>query len=126
MEFTQKFKEAVDTLTAETKSNVTELRYNVENTVKNVVSEAKEEVEIQRNYFKQTAERIQAKLKGPFTVEKVQADVKEEANIFVAELKTSFNRNADRVKGIFTDEERLFFYYTKVKVIVIVIVKMKV
>ena len=102
MEFTQKFKEAVDTLTAETKSNVTELRYNVENTVKNVVSEAKEEVEIQRN-FKQTAERIQAKLKGPFTVEKVQADVKEEANIFVAELKTSFNRNADRVKGIFTD-----------------------
>ena len=52
MEFTQKFKEAVDTLTAETKSNVTELRYNVENTVKNVVSEAKEEVEIQRNYFK--------------------------------------------------------------------------
>jgi hypothetical protein len=103
MEFTQKFKEAVETLSAETKSNVTELRYNVENTVKNVVSEAKEEVEIQKNYFKQTAERIQAKLKGPFTVEKVQADVKEEANIFVAELKTSFNRNADRVKGIFTE-----------------------
>ena len=103
MEFTQKIKETVDTFSAETKTNVTELRYNVENTVKNVVSEAKEEVEIQRNYFKQTAERIQAKLKGPFTVEKVQADVKEEANIFVAELKTSFNRNADRVKGIFTD-----------------------
>lgn len=103
MEFTQKFKEAVETLSAETKSNVTELRYNVENTVKNVVSEAKDEVAIQRNYFKQTAERIQAKLKGPFTVEKVQADVKEEANIFVAELKTSFNRNADRVKGIFNE-----------------------
>jgi hypothetical protein len=103
MEFTQKIKEAVDTLTAETKSNVTELRYNVENTVKNVVSEAKEEVEIQKNYFIQTSERIQAKLKGPFTMEKIQADVKEEADIFFAELKTSYNRNADRVKGIFTE-----------------------
>lgn len=103
MEFTQKFKEAVDSFTAETKANVTELRYNVENTVKNVVSEAKEEVELQKNHFKSTSERIQAKLKGPFTLEKVQADVKEEANILVADLKTTFNRNAERVKGIFND-----------------------
>ena len=103
MEFTQKFKEAVDSLTAETKANVTELRYNVENTVKNAVSEAKDEVELQRNHFKSTAERIQAKLKGPFTLEKVQADVKEEANILVADLKTTFNRNADRVKGLFNE-----------------------
>ena len=103
MEFTQKFKEAVDSLTAETKANVTELRYNVENTVKNAVSEAKDEVELQRNHFKSTAERIQAKLKGPFTLDKVQADVKEEANILVADLKTTFNRNADRVKGLFNE-----------------------
>jgi hypothetical protein len=35
MEFAQKFKEAVaDSFTAETKANVTELRYNVENTCK--------------------------------------------------------------------------------------------
>ena len=44
IEFAQKFKEAVDSFTAETKANVTELRYNVENTVKNAVSEAKEEL----------------------------------------------------------------------------------
>ena len=42
-------------------------------------------------------------MKGPFTLEKVQADVKEEANILVADLKTTFNRNADRVKGLFND-----------------------
>ncbi|HRH58526.1 MAG TPA: hypothetical protein PLS10_12810 [Chitinophagales bacterium] len=103
MEFTQKFKEAVDSFTAETKANATELRYNVENTVKNAVSEGKDEVEILKNHFKATSERIQAKLKGPFTLEKVQADVKEEADILVADLKTTFNRNADRVKGLFSD-----------------------
>ena len=103
MEFTQKFKEAVDSFTAETKANATELRYNVENTVKNAVSEGKDEVEILKNHFKATSERIQAKLKGPFTLEKVQADVKEEANILVADLKTTFNRNAGRVKGLFND-----------------------
>ncbi|MFN8295833.1 MAG: hypothetical protein U0T69_06525 [Chitinophagales bacterium] len=103
MEFTQKFKEAVDSFTAETKANATELRYNVENTVKNAVSEGKDEVEILKNHFKATSERIQAKLKGPFTLEKVQADVKEEADILVADLKTTFNRNADRVKGLFND-----------------------
>ena len=103
MEFTQKFKEAVDSFTAETKANATELRYNVENTVKNAVSEGKDEVEILKNHFKATSEKIQAKLKGPFTLEKVQADVKEEADILVADLKTTFNRNADRVKGLFSD-----------------------
>lgn len=103
MEFTQKFKEAVDSFTAETKANATELRYNVENTVKNAVSEGKDEVEILKNHFKATSERIQAKLKGPFTLEKVPADVKEEADILVADLKTTFNRNADRVKGLFSD-----------------------
>jgi hypothetical protein len=103
MEFTQKFKEAVDSFAAETKANVTELRYNAENTLKNVVSEAKEEVELQKNHLKSTSERIQSKLKGPFTFEKVQADVKEEANILIADLKTTFNRNADRVKGLFND-----------------------
>ena len=103
MEFTQKFKEAVDSFTAETKANATELRYNVENTVKNAVSEGKDEVEILKNHFKATSERIQAKLKGPFTLEKVQADVKEEADILVADLKTTFNRDADRVKGLFSD-----------------------
>lgn len=108
MEFTQKFKEAVDSLTAETKANVTELKYNVENTYKNVVSEAKEEVELQKNHFKTTSERIQAKLKGPFTAEKIQADLKEEANILVADLKTTFNRNADRVKGIFNSASEKF------------------
>ncbi|MBK9328664.1 MAG: hypothetical protein IPM95_04950 [Sphingobacteriales bacterium] len=101
MEFAQKFKDAVDSFTAETKANVTELRYNVENTVKNAVSEAKEEVELQKNHLKTTSERIQSKLKGPFTVEKIQSDVKEEAEILVADLKTTLNRNADRVKGLF-------------------------
>ena len=108
MEFTQKLKEAVDTFSAETKANVTELRYNVENTVKNVVSEAKEEVELQKNHFKSTSERIQEKLKRPFTLEKIQADVKEEATILVADLKTTFNRNADRVKGLFSDSSAKF------------------
>lgn len=103
MEFTQKFKEAVDSFTAETKANVTELKYNVENTYKNVISEAKEEVELQKNHFKSTSERIQEKLKGPFTLEKIQADLKEEANFLVADLKTTFNRNADRVKNLFND-----------------------
>ena len=54
MEFAQKFKEAVDSFTAETKTNVTELRYNVENTLKNAVSEAQEEIELQKNHFKTT------------------------------------------------------------------------
>ncbi|HQV78159.1 MAG TPA: hypothetical protein PLJ42_07965 [Chitinophagales bacterium] len=103
MEFTTKVREAVNSFTTETKANVTELHYNVENTVKNAVSEAKDEVEIQKNHFNATVERIQAKLKGPFTLEKVQADVKEEANILVADLKTSFNRNSDRVKGLFNE-----------------------
>lgn len=103
MEFAQKFKEAVDSFTAETKTNATELRYNVENTVKNAVSEGKDEVEILKNHIKATSERIQAKLKGPFTLEKIQSDVKEEADILVADLKTTFNRNADRVKGLFSD-----------------------
>ena len=108
MEFTQKIKEATDSFTAETKANVTELRYNVENTLKNVVIEVKEEVELQKNHFKSTSERIQEKLKGPFTLEKVQADVKEEATILVADLKTTFNRNAGRVKGIFADSSAKF------------------
>jgi len=108
MEFTQKIKETVDTLSAETKTNVTELRYNVENTFKSVVSEIKEEVELQKNHFKATSERIQEKLKGPFTLEKVQADVKEEATILVADLKTTFNRNADRAKSIFADSSAKF------------------
>lgn len=103
MEFAQKFKAAVDSFTAETKTNVTELRYNVENTLKNAVSEAKEEVELQKNHFKTTSERIQAKLKGPFTLDKVQSDVKEEAQILVADLRTSLNRNADRVKNLFNE-----------------------
>jgi hypothetical protein len=103
MEFTQKFKEAVDSFTAETKANVTELKYNVENTYKNAISEAKEEVELQKNHLKSTSERIQSKLKGPFTLEKIQSDVKEEANILVADLKTTFNRNAERVKNLFSD-----------------------
>ncbi len=108
MEFTQKFKEAVDSLAAETKANATELKYNVENTVKNAVSEAKEELELQKTHLKSTSERIQSKLKGPFTFEKVQADVKEEANILIADLKTTFNRNAERVKGLFNDASAKF------------------
>lgn len=103
MEFAQKFKEAVDSFTAETKTNVTELRYNVENTVKNAISEGQEEVETLKNHFKATSERIQAKLKGPFTLEKVQSDVKEEAEILVADFKTTLNRNVERVKGLLTD-----------------------
>lgn len=103
MEFAQKIKEAVDSFSAETKANVTELKYTVENTVKNAVSEAKEEVELQKSHLKTTAERIQSKLKGPFTLEKIQADVQEEANILVADLKTTFNRNANRVKGLFNE-----------------------
>ncbi|HNE50642.1 MAG TPA: hypothetical protein PLZ64_05840 [Chitinophagales bacterium] len=103
MEFAQKFKEAVDSFTAETKTNVTELRYNVENTVKNAISEGQEEVETLKNHFKATSERIQAKLKGPFALEKVQSDVKEEAEILVADFKTTLNRNVERVKGLLTD-----------------------
>ncbi|MFN8268016.1 MAG: hypothetical protein U0T31_08435 [Chitinophagales bacterium] len=103
MEFAQKFKEAVDSFTAETKTNVTELRYNVENTVKNAISEGQEEVETLKNHFKATSERIQAKLKGPFTLEKVQSDVKEEAEILEADFKTTLNRNVERVKGLLTD-----------------------
>jgi hypothetical protein len=103
MEFSQKLKEAVDSFAAETKANVTELRYNVSNTVKNAVSEAKEEVELQKSHFKTTSERIQSKLKGPFTFEKVQSDVKEEANYLIADLKTTLNRNAERVKNLFND-----------------------
>ncbi len=103
MEFAQKFKEAVDSFTAETKTNVTELRYNVENTVKNAISEGQEEVETLKNHFKATSERIQAKLKGPFTLEKVQSDVKEEAEILVADFKTTLNRNAGRVKSLLSD-----------------------
>ncbi|MEN9449018.1 MAG: hypothetical protein RJA25_2308 [Bacteroidota bacterium] len=103
MEFAQKFKEAVDSFTAETKTNVTELRYNVENTLKNAVSEAQEEIELQKNHFKTTSERIQVKLKGPFTLEKIQSDVKEEVNYIVADFKTSLNRNVGRVKGLFNE-----------------------
>ncbi|HOU47196.1 MAG TPA: hypothetical protein PLL99_05290 [Chitinophagales bacterium] len=103
MEFAQKFREAVDSFTAETKTNVTELRYNVENTVKNAISEGQEEVETLKNHFKATSERIQAKLKGPFTLEKVQSDVKEEAEILVADFKTTLNRNAGRVKSLLSD-----------------------
>ncbi|HQG38102.1 MAG TPA: hypothetical protein PLK15_03150 [Chitinophagales bacterium] len=103
MEFAQKFREAVDSFTAETKTNVTELRYNVENTVKNAISEGQEEVETLKNHFKATSERIQAKLKGPFTLEKVQSDVKEEAEILVADFKTTLNRDAGRVKSLLSD-----------------------
>jgi gas vesicle protein len=103
MEFAQKFREAVDSFTAETKTNVTELRYNVENTVKNAISEGQEEVETLKNHFKATSERIQAKLKGPFTLEKGQSDVKEEAEILVADFKTTLNRNAGRVKSLLSD-----------------------
>ena len=103
MEFTTKVREAVNSFPTETKANVTELHYNVENTVKNAVSEGKEEVETLKNHFKATSERIQAKLKGPFTLEKVQSDVKEEAEILVADFKTTLNRNAGRVKSLLSD-----------------------
>lgn len=100
MEFTQKFREAVESFQTEAKTNLEELKYNVENTYKNAVSEGKEEVEILKNHFKAASERIQAKLKGPFTMEKVQSDLKEEADILVADVKTTFNRNRDRVNGL--------------------------
>ncbi len=100
MEFTQKFKEAVESFQTESKTNFEELKYNVENTYKNAVSEGKDEVEILKNHFKAASERIQAKLKGPFTLDKVQSDIKEEADILVADVKTTFNRNRDRFSGL--------------------------
>ena len=36
-------------------------------------------------------------------MEEIQSDVKEEATILVADLKTTFNRNAERVKSLFSE-----------------------
>jgi hypothetical protein len=105
MEFTEKFKEATDTFVAEAKTNLNELKYTVESTLKNAASEAQDEIEIQKNFIKSTAERIQEKLKGPFTVEKIKADVEEEGKILVADVKTTFNRNAERVRNVFRTAE---------------------
>ena len=105
MEFTEKFKDAVDTFVAEAKTNLNELKYTVESTYKNAVSEAKDELEVQKNFLKSTSERIQEKLKGPFTVEKVKADVQEEGKILVSDVKNTYNRNIERVKNLFKTAE---------------------
>jgi ElaB/YqjD/DUF883 family membrane-anchored ribosome-binding protein len=105
MEFTQKIKEAVDTFVSESKTNFNELKYTAESTLKNVISEAQDELEVQKNNIKTTSERVQAKLKGPFTVEKVQADVQEELNILVGELKNTYGRNTERVKNLMNTTE---------------------
>lgn len=105
MEFTQKIKEAVDAFVTESKTNLNELKYTAESTLKNVIAEAQDEIEVQKNNFKSTSERVQAKLKGPFTLEKVQADAKEEVDILVAEFKTAYTRNAERVKNLVNTAE---------------------
>ncbi len=105
MEFTEKFKDAVDTFVAEAKTNLNELKYTVESTYKNAVSEAKDEMEIQKNFLKSTSERIQEKLKGPFTADKVKSDIQEEGKILVADVKTAYNRNAERVKNVLKTAE---------------------
>ncbi|QQR98143.1 MAG: hypothetical protein IPK18_00975 [Sphingobacteriales bacterium] len=66
MEFTQKIKEAVDTFVSESKTNFNELKYTAESTLKNVISEAQDELEVQKNNIKTTSERVQAKLKRSF------------------------------------------------------------
>lgn len=109
MEFTQKIKEAVNAFVSESKTNFNELKYTAESTLKNVISEAQDELEVQKNNLKTTSERVQAKLKGPFTLEKVQNDVQEELNILVGEVKNSYTRNAERVKNLVNTAE------TKVK-----------
>lgn len=105
MEFTEKFKDAANTFLAESRTNLNEIKYTVESTLKNAVSEAQDEIEIQRNFIKSTAERIQGKLQGPFTADKIKADVEEEGKILVADVKTTFNRNADRLKNLFQTAE---------------------
>lgn len=105
MEFTEKFKEAANTFVSEAKTNLNEIKYTVESTLKNAVSEAQDEIEVQKSFIKSTAERIQGKLQGPFTAEKIKADVEEEGKILVADVKTTFNRNADRLKNLFQTAE---------------------
>ena len=64
-----------------------------------------------REYRMPPQEYLEANTKltvRPFTFEKIQADVKEEADILLADLKTTFNRNADRVKGLFNDASAKF------------------
>jgi len=100
MEFAQKIKEAVDTFVSESKTGIKELRYTAESTLKNVISEAQDELEVQKNNFKANAERIQEKLKAPFDLAKLQADVKEEANILLGQVKNTYGRNAERVKNL--------------------------
>ena len=105
MEFTEKFKEAANTFVSEAKTNLNEIRYTVESTLKNAVSEAQDEIEVQKTFIKSTAERIQGKLQGPFTVEKIKADVEEEGKILVADVKTTLTRNSDRLKNLFQTAE---------------------
>jgi hypothetical protein len=105
MEFTEKFKEAVDTFVSEAKTNLNELKYTVESLSKNAVSEAKDELEVQKTFLKSTSERIQEKLKGPFTTERVKSDLQEEGKILVADVKTTYTRNAERVKNLFKTAE---------------------
>lgn len=100
MEFATKVKEAVDTFVSESKTGIKELRYTAESTLKNVISEAQDELEVQKNNLKSASERIQEKLKGPFDLAKIQADITEEANIFVGQVKNTYSRNAGRVKNL--------------------------
>lgn len=101
MELTQKIKEAVDTFVSESKTGINQLRYTAESTLKNVISEAQDELEIQKNNLKTTAERIQAKVQGgSLDLKKIQADIKEEVDILVGEAKNSYGRNSERVKNL--------------------------
>ena len=105
MEFAQKVKEAVDTFVSESKTGIKELRYTAESTLKNVISETQDELEVQKSNFKANADRIQSKLKGPFDLAKVQADVQEEVNILLGQVKNSYARNAERVKNLVNTAE---------------------
>jgi uncharacterized coiled-coil protein SlyX len=105
MTFQEKIQDAVNTFVSETKQNVETTKEQVSKAINEVVSAAKEEIEIQKSTFPTYKERIQALIQKDFNKETISADLKGEFEFFGNEFRSTFKRNVDRFKNIFSQKE---------------------
>lgn len=101
MTFQEKIQDAINTFVAEAKSNVESTKEQVSATYTEVVTAAKEELELQKTAVSTYKERIQALVAKDFNKDVIVEDVKGEVEFFGNEFKSTFNRNVERFKSIF-------------------------
>lgn len=101
MTFQEKVQDAINTFVAEAKQNVEATKETVSSTYTEVVTAAKEEIELQKTAVSTYKERIQALVAKDFNKDIIVDDVKGEVAFFSNEIKSTLTRNVERFKNIF-------------------------